>query len=235
MGSPFPLTPSVTNASIVTRIVGGATQVFPGSIGHILQVNVTNQSLAADNSNPGAASVVGRIALGTNGAHRIYAGDDGGRLWSLDPSNFAGTNKVWSYTVASDSIKSSPYYHYATNSIQFGTEAGKLVVLNASGTPYTGYPYVPGSTSDQFRGLLYWSGILIAGTENGKLFFLDRDNGTTGPTPLLQYFFGPSEVVSGIGYDLGSNRYMVSVADPSLNNGRVYLFDGLTDPTPGAQ
>jgi hypothetical protein len=235
MGSPFPLTPTVTTASPAVWTSGATTYAFVGSVGHILQINVSNQSLAADNSNPGAASVWGRIALGTKGGNRIFAGDDGGNLWAIDPASFAGTSKSWSYNVAGDSIRSSPYYHYATNTVQFGTDAGKVVVLDSTGTPLTGYPFTPGSSTDQIRaGILYWSGILVIGTQNGKLFFIDRNNGTTGPTILVEYAFGPSEVVSGIGYDANTNRYMVSVADPSLLNGRAYFFDAIPDPTPGA-
>jgi hypothetical protein len=235
MGSPFPLTPVVTTASPTVWVNGSTTYAFVGTIGHILEINASNQSLAADNSNPGTASVLGRIVLGSNAVYRIFAGDDGGRMWAIDPANFAGTNKLWSYTVASDAIKSSPYYHYATDTLHFGTEAGKVVVLNNSGAALTGYPYVPGTTSDAIRaGLLYWSGILVVGTQNGKLFFLDRNNGTTGPAPIVQYFFGPTEVVSGIGFDLNTNRYIVAAADPGVNDGRLYYFDVITDPTPGA-
>jgi len=235
MGSPFPLTPTVTTASPAVWTSGATTYAFVGSVGHILEINVSNQSLAADNSNPGGASVFGRIVLGTKNTNRIFAGDDAGRLWAIDPTNFAGTNKLWSYTVASDAIKSSPYYHYATDTLHVGTEAGKVVVLDSTGAALTGYPYLPGTTSDAIRaGLLYWSGILVVGTQTGKLFFLDRNNGTTGPAPIVQYFFGPTEVVSGIGFDINTNRYMVAVADPGVNDGRIYYFDIIADPTSGA-
>ena len=80
--------------------------------------------------------------------------------------------------------------------------------------------------------------MLVVGTQTGKLFFIDRSN-RSGPVLLSQYFFGPSEVISGIGYDSNVNRYMVSVADPSVKDGRIYYFDlvpSLTqDPTPSFQ
>jgi outer membrane protein assembly factor BamB len=179
--------------------------------------------------------VSGRIALWSKGGNQFFAGDDAGSLWAIDPASFAGTNKLWSYSLPGDSIKSSPYYHYATNTLQFGTETGKVVVLDAAGAPMTGYPFTVASSTDAIRaGILYWSGILVVGTQNGQLTFIDRNNGTTGPKILVEYQFGSNQVVSGIGYDANTNRYMVSVADPTLLDGRVYYFDAIPDPTPGA-
>ena len=51
---------------------------------------------------------------------------------------------------------------------------------------------------------------------------------------IRQYYFGPTEAVSGIGYDSNSNRYMVSTADPATNDGRLYYIDVIADPTPAA-
>jgi hypothetical protein len=232
MGSPLTLTPVVTTAAPAMWANGGITYAFLGTVGHIIQVDVTNQTVVADNSNPGSASVWGRIGLGTNGANRVLAGDDGGKFWAIDPASFSATNKAWSYTVTGDSIKSSPLYHFSSNTVQFGTEAGKVVVLNSSGAALTGYPYTPGTSSDAVRaGIFYTYGILVIGTQTGKLFFIDRNNGTTGPALLTQYFFGPTEVVSGIGYDTNSDRYMISVADPATKDGRLYYFDRIVDPT----
>jgi hypothetical protein len=83
--------------------------------------------------------------------------------------------------------------------------------------------------------LLYTGGILVVGTTTGRLFFLDRNNGTTGPAMVRQYYFGPTEAVSGIGYDSNVNRYMVSTADPTTNDGRLYYIDLIADPTAGTQ
>jgi len=241
MGSPFPLTPTVTTAAPAIWTSGATTYAFLGTTGHILELNVTDQMTVVDNTNPGSASVWGRIGLGTNGAARILAGDDGGNFWAIDPTpaTFSGTQKVWTYAVAGDAIKSAPFYHYSTRSVHFGTEAGKVVALDSSGAALTGYPYVPGTVSDPIRAaVFFWSGVLVVGTQNGKLFFIDRNNGTTGPALMSQYFFGPTEVVSGIGYDVTTNRYLMSVGDPAVKDGRLYYFDvssPLTgDPTPGS-
>jgi hypothetical protein len=163
--------------------------------------------------------------------NKVFFGDDAGKMWAVDATNFGGTNKLWSYTVSGDSIRSSPYYDYAGTTIHFGTEAGKVVALNASGAALTGYPYLPGTTSDSIRSaLLYANGILLVGTTTGKLFVINRMNGASGPALIRLYYFGPTESVSGIGYDSSSNRYMVSTADPSTNDGRLYYIDSISDP-----
>ena len=57
-------------------------------------------------------------------------------------------------------------------------------------------------TSDAIRAApLYKDGILAFGTTTGKLYFYDRNNGTTGPAFIKEYYFGPTQMVSGIGYD----------------------------------
>src|SRR6185503_5136994 len=135
-------------------------------------------------------SIYGRISIGTTGGvTRVMAGDSGGTFWALNPTSFAGTTKYWSYTVASDSIQSSGYSDSKSNTVHFGTDAGKVVILNAAtGVARTGYPFTPSSTTDSIRSaLLYTGGILAAGTTTGKLFFIDRDNGASGPTLLRTY------------------------------------------------
>jgi hypothetical protein len=81
--------------------------------------------------------------------------------------------------------------------------------------------------------MLYTGGVLVVGTTTGKLFLLDRNNGTTGPALIRQYYFGSTQTVSGIGYDGSVSRYMVSTADAGSNDGRLYYLDLVADPTPG--
>src|SRR5438874_1014852 len=89
-----------------------------------------------------------------------------------------------------------------------------------AGDRAAGYPYVPGTASDPIRSsVLYFGGILAVGTTTGKLFFLDRNNGTTGPALVREYYFGPTQSVSGIAYDGNASRYMVSTADPATKDG----------------
>jgi hypothetical protein len=233
---PFDITPTVTTAAPATWVSGGVTNMFVGTVGNILKVDMTNQTLLATNTNPGSASVWGRVGVATNGGvTRVFAGDDGGNLWAIDQSNFTGTNRLWTYAVSGDQIRSSPYYDYATSRIHFGTEGGKVVVLDGSGLALTGYPYTPGTASDAIRSaLLYRSGVMAVGTRTGKVFFIDRNNGTTGPALIRQYYFGPTQEVSGVGYDSRVNRYMVTTSDPTVKDGRLYYIDAITDPTAGS-
>jgi hypothetical protein len=230
MGSPFVITPTLTAASPGFWPSGATTYLYFGLIGNIIKFNASNQTLEATNTNPGSAAIRGRVVPTVHG--RVYAGDDGGTMWALNQDLFAGTQKVWSYAIAGDSIQSAPYYDSVAQFLHFGTDGGKVIVLNSTGTAVTGYPFVPGSTSDSIRtALLYSGGILVVGTTTGKLFFLDRQNGTTGPALVRQYYFGPTEAVSGIGYDSFVNRYMVTTADPATNDGRLYYIDLVADPT----
>ena len=235
MGSPFTVTPTITSAAPLLWTSSGTSYVFFGTTGHLLEVDVTHQTWIADNTNPGSASIWGRIALATNTTNRVLAGDDAGRFWSIDPTNSSGTNKQWSYTVTGDTIMSSPYYDYTTNTVMFGTEGGKIVALTSAGAAMTGYPYTPGAATDVMRSApLYRSGVLAVGSTTGKLFFLDRDNGTTGPALIREYYLGPTETISGVAFDANMSRYMVATSDSSAKDGKLYYIDAISDPTPGA-
>ena len=231
MGSPFMITPTITSAAPALWTDGATNYLFIGLTGNLIKLNVSNQTLNATNTSPGSASVVGRIATATT---RIFAADSGGNVWAFDPNNFTGTNRVWQYTVGgTDTIQGSLLTDQVGGVIHFGTEQGKVGGVNiATGATHTGYPFVPGSTSDAIRSApLYLSGILLVGTTTGKLFIYDRNNGTTGPAFIKQYYFGPTQAVSGVGYDSNVLRYMVSTADPTTKDGRLYFIDAITDPT----
>ncbi|MES1165267.1 MAG: hypothetical protein ABUR63_05900 [Verrucomicrobiota bacterium] len=51
---------------------------------------------------------------------------------------------------------------------------------------------------------------------------------------IKEYFFGSNESVSGIGFDVNVNRYMVTTASSSSKDGRLYYFDLASDPTNGS-
>jgi hypothetical protein len=232
MGAPFPITPVLTAASPGVWTSGSTTYLFFGTVGNIIKFNATTHVVEATNTNPGSAAIRGRVVTAAI-VSRVFAGDDAGRMWAIDANNFGGTAMLWSYTVpGGDPIQSPAYYDHPGQILQFGTDGGKVIALNSSGAALTGYPFVPGATTDTIRtALLYSTGVLAVGTTTGKLFFIDRNNGTTGPALIRQYAFGPSEAVSGIGYDSTVNRYMVSTADPATSNGRLYYIDVITDPT----
>jgi len=232
IGSPFPITSlTITSAAPALWTSGTTSFLMIGLQGNLIKLNVSNQTLNATNSSPGSAAVVGRLSASTT---RVYAADSGGNVWAFDPNNFTGTNRVWQHTVGgADTIQGSILFDQLGGVIHFGTEQGKVGGLNATtGATQTGYPFVPGSTSDAIRTApLYINGILLVGTTTGKLYVYDRNNGTTGPAFIKQYYFGPTQSVSGVGYDSNVQRYMVSVADPTTKDGRVYFIDAITDPT----
>jgi hypothetical protein len=233
MGSPVIITPTLTSAIPAAWVSGGNTYLFVGAVGNLVEVDITNQAVLATNTSPGAATVYGRINIGGTS---VFAGDDGGTMWSVSATNFSGTNKLWSYhDPAGAAIRSSSYYDSATNTVMYGTEAGTVFALDSSGAALTGYPYSMGASSDSVRSaVLYLSGVLVVGTTTGKLQFIDRRNGTTGPALIRAYNFGPSESVSGVAYDGNTSRFMVSTSSSSAKDGRLYYFDAVTDPTPGS-
>ena len=231
MGSPFLITPTITSAAPALWTDGTTNYFFIGLTGNLIKLNVSNQTLNATNTSPGSASVVGRIATSTT---RIFAADSGGNVWAFDPNNFTGTNRVWQYTVGgTDTIQGSLLTDQVGGVIHFGTEQGKVGGVSiTTGATQTGYPFVPGTTSDAIRSPpLYLNGILLVGTTTGKLFIYDRNNGTTGPAFIKQYYFGPTQAVSGVSYDSNVQRYMVATADPTTKDGRIYFIDAITDPT----
>jgi hypothetical protein len=235
-------TAAVTSAALSIQTLSGTSYSFLGLVGNLLRVNTFTQTTTAANSSLGSHSVVGRIIVGTNitGVSRVYAGDDGGTMWAIDPTtNFTHTGGLWSYVTmnasVADSIKSSPYYDYATDTIQYGTQAGQIVVLDSAGATPTGYPYTPsGGSGDPITAApLFRAGILVVGSTGGKLYFIDRKT-VSGGTPklLAEYYFGPSQSLSGVAFDPNSNRYMVTTG--STTDGHLYYFDNITDPTAGS-
>jgi Concanavalin A-like lectin/glucanases superfamily len=238
--TPVVISQTVTNTALAVATISSTSYAFVGVAGKVLKISTAGQTITATNSSPGSASVLGRIAIGTNGSgtKRVYAGDDGGTMWAIDPgTNFATLNGLWKYNTA-NAIKSSPYYDNLTDTVQYGTQGGTIIVLNGTGAVLNAsYPYTPaGGTGDAITTApLYYSGVLAVGTSGGKLYFLDRNTGTTpGASIIREYNFGPTESVSGIAFDPNVNRYMVTTASASANDGRLYYFDQLTDPTPGS-
>src|SRR5581483_6952810 len=108
------------------------------------KANVSTGTVAEYNSNPGTGnSILGRITVVSSGTARVLAGDDHGDFWSVAPGTFTGTNKQWGYTAlaGTDQFKGASFYDFGTGYVQFGSEGGRLIVLDTStGSPLTGYP-----------------------------------------------------------------------------------------------
>jgi hypothetical protein len=227
---------TVTNTGMSVATIG-TTSAYMAVKGAFLQIGTAGNSLSATNSSPGAThSIFGRVVVGMGATKRVYGGDDGGTMWAIAPGNFAQANGLWHFTTA-NAIMSSPYYDNVTDTVQYGTQGGTIIVLTGSGALLntTDYPYTPaGGTGDPITAApLYNSGVLAVGSTKGKLYFLDRATGTSPSVKIIrEYAFGASESVSGIGFDPTVNRYMVSTANSSTNDGRLYYIDLIADPTP---
>lgn len=113
------------------------------------------------------------------------------------------------------------------------------MVLNGAGSGTAGsllnttYPYTLDTSDPITSAPLYYSGVLVVGTSKGKLYFLDRNTGLSSPNGvsiLQKYSFGSSESVSTVTFDADASRYMVSTSS-TANDGRIYYFDLVTDPT----
>ena len=228
MGSPFTITPVITSASPGLWLSGSTSYMFIGLTGNIIKLNVSNQTLDSTNTSPGSASVRGRVSVGSG---RVFAAADNGNVWALDPNNFAAA-AIWQHTVASgNTIMGSLLYDSIGQVVHVGTEQGKIAAINSSGAALAGYPLTPDLATDSIRAApLYINGILMFGTTTGKLYIYDRTNGTA-PVLIQKYYFGPTQSVSGIGYDSNALRYMVTTADPTTKDGRLYYFDAVTDPS----
>lgn len=237
-GSPITISQTVTNNAPSLATIGSTAYAFLGLTGAVIKISAFSQTTTFTNSSPGAQSIFGRIALGTNGSTtRVYAGDDGGTMWAIDAgSNFTTAGGLWKYAIAGDQIKSSPYYDQGTDTIQYGTQKGAINVLGGSGALLNaGYPYTPSAGDAITAAPLYYNGVLAVGSTGGKLYFLDRNTGTTPAVSIIrEYNFGAAESVSGVGFDPAANRYMVTTANPASKDGRLYYFDLLTDPTPSS-
>ncbi|MES1165853.1 MAG: LamG domain-containing protein, partial [Verrucomicrobiota bacterium] len=108
--TPLAIPPAVTNTALTITTVSSTSYAFMGVTGNMLKISTAGNSITATNSSPGAASVKGCIVVGYNksGLQRVYAGDDAGTMWALDPgSGFATANGLWKYASGS-AINGSP-------------------------------------------------------------------------------------------------------------------------------
>ncbi|HVY41144.1 MAG TPA: LamG domain-containing protein [Polyangia bacterium] len=241
-GWPLTTPGNVTASPPALVTSGGNTTLYLGITGYLLQLDVTSTTFV---SNTKVGTVNGRVTYGrsvSSGVARVFAGNSGGTMWALNPANFSGTNYLWSY--AASAAISGSYYDAQTDTIQFGTNGGKLVVLTGAGSGTSGvvlnasYPYTLDATDPIQSAPLYYAGILAVGSTKGKLYFVDRNTGTTpGVQIVREYAFGAAETISAIGFDPDVNRYMVSVSNVNtgIHDARLYYFDLVADPTPSFQ
>jgi hypothetical protein len=249
-GSPgsWPVTApaNVTTSAPTLVTVSGTTSLYLGATSTLAQLNLSSLAWTQDNPT-GIGTITGRVSYGTSilaatsGTARIYAGDASGTVWAVDPNSFSGTSFLWSY--AAGSAVTDNYYDSASDTLQFGTSAGKVVVLTGAGSGTSGvvlnssYPYTLPNSDSVSTAPLYYSGVLVVGTSKGNLYFLDRNTGLASPNGvsiLKEVNFGPTESVSSVGFDSTVGRYMVTTSSAS-NDGRLYYFDLVTDLTASFQ
>jgi hypothetical protein len=244
----WPVTAPATVTTSAPTLVTSSSLLFLGSTNTLAELNFGTLTWMQDVP-AGIATINGRVSYGTGyftGISRIYLGDSSGTVWAVSPSAFSSSGTVttflWKY--AAGSAVTDNYYDSATDTVQFGTSGGAVVVLTGPGSGSNGavlntsYPYtLPNSDSVTTAPLLY-NGVLVVGSSKGNLYFLDRNTGlTTAPNGvkiLKEVNFGSTESVSTIGFDSTVGRYMVSTSSPA-NDGRLYYFDTVTDPTPSTQ
>jgi MYXO-CTERM domain-containing protein len=238
-----PLATSASAGSAAPAIwTSGDTYVFLGMPGRISKVDVTTQSNVADNTNPGGMTGVnGRITiLGST----LFAGDDNGYLWALDPGdNFAassGTYKRWSYHDAANhsscggvcAIKNL-YRDASLGRVYYGDQDGHVYVVNDAASAVTGFPFRPGTASESFTtSPLYRAGVIVIGSSTGMLYFIDQNADGSSPAVIQTYKFGATTQISSVAYDNSTNRYLVSTADPTAKDGKIYYIAAVADPTP---
>ena len=146
----------------------------------------------------------GRISVGPAATTRVYAGDAAGTMWAIDPTSATSgpADGLWKYPTA-NAIKSSPYYDTATDTVQFGTRRDDHRAQRSGAVLNAGYPYTPAAPairSPRRRSTTtasWWSG-RRAGSSTSSI----ATRGRRPPVSIIQeYNFGPTESVSGIGFD----------------------------------
>jgi hypothetical protein len=242
-GSPLNTT-AATNNTAPAIWTSGDTYVYLGLAGRVSKVDVTAQTNTADNTNPGSTNAVnGRITILSN---TLYAGDDNGHMWSLDPGTSfgasGGTYKNWGYNDSSNHATcggvcqiQSHYVDPQYTRIYYGDQDGHLYVLNSSGAAVTGYPWRPGSSAEAFATApLYRSGVIAIGATDGFLYVIDQNSNGSVPALIQTYRFGASGTsVSGVAFDNNSGSYMVSTANATNKDGKLYYITASNDPTGG--
>ena len=242
-GWPATAPAGVTTSAPTLVTVGTTTSLYLGATSTLAQLNFTTVAWMQDVPS-GIGTINGRVSYGnsllpaTSGTLNIFAGDTSGSVWAINPSSFSSSGTVntfrWKYPAGS--TVTDNYYDAGTDTVQFGTSGGAVVVLTGAGSGTNGavlnagYPYALPGGDPVSAAPLYYNGVLVVGTSRGNLYFLDRDNGG-GVSILKEVNFGPTESVSTVGFDPAMSRYLVATSSPA-NDGRIYDFDLVSDPTP---
>ncbi len=207
--------------------VSGTNYLFTGTNGKIYK---TPTDLSSETTNTQSTSVVyGRVTVLNN---LVYFPEDIGKVWSLSAATLA-TTSGWPYqdtashggscTANSSCTVRNLYVDPSTNRSYFGDKDGHLYVISSAPAVISGYPFRPGTSSDEFQTApLYRSGVIVIGSVSGKVFIVDQSAGAMYRTYNFQ------SAISTISYNT-NGQYIVGTA-----SGKLYYIDNVTDPTPGS-
>ena len=204
-----------------------------GWTGNLVKLNVSTQTLDATNTSPGSARSAG--ACSRRATTAIFAGDSGGTMWAFDPNNFAGTNRMWRYIVGRRiRSRARPIRGQGEPgaALRHRRREGRRAQAHA-GAALTGYPFVPGSTSDAIRTAPLYverhpasSARRRASCSSSTATTARRGRRSSGSTTSARRKRCPASATTR-----NVSRYMVATADPATNDGRIYYIDPIADPT----
>jgi hypothetical protein len=240
--SGWPVTAPATVTTSAPTLVTSTGMLYLGATSTLAQLTLSTLAWGQDVPS-GIATINGRVSYGTGyftGITRIYVGDSSGAVWAVDPSSFVSSSTITTYLwkYAAGSAVTDNYYDTVTDTVQFGTASGQVVVLTGAGSGSNGavlnagYPYTLPNSDAVSTAPLVVNGVLVVGSSKGNLYFLDRNTGS-GVSLIKEVNFGSTEMVSSVAFDSTVSRYMVSTSS-AANDGRVYYFDLLADPTPSS-
>ena len=232
MGSPFTITPVLTSASPGSWI-DGSTYLFFGLVGNIIKFNATTQTLDSTNTNPGSAAIRGRVLPTVQ--DRVFAGDDAadhvGDRRGLLRRHAKGLELHRSPATRSRAPPTSTTPARSCTSAPTGARSS---ALNTAGRPLAGYPTSrvrPATRSGRRCSTRTASSRSAArrGSCTSSTATPERRRRCSGSTTSARRKRCPASATTR-----NSNRYMVSTADPTTNDGRLYYIDVIADPTPAA-
>jgi hypothetical protein len=230
-----PLAADVT-ASPTRLVVTSTPYLFFAATGAVYKIPTDASSEAT--ANPGTTTTINGRVVGY--VDSIYFPEDNGKVWSISAGSLA---TAWSYqdtnatrhpggcTAASQCTVKNVWYDSYMARMVFGDKDGHVYNVNASG-PATGYPFRPGTAADVFQAApAVYAGVLVIGAANGNVYFIDKNNGTTGPTLLRTVVLpaAPSSISYNTTANGGSGAFVATTAD-----GKLFYMAPQTDPTPSS-
>ena len=141
-GWPVTAPANVTTAAPTLVVAADKTTLalYLGATSTLAQLNFSTLAWMQDAPLKGSVAIGtinGQVSYGnsllptTLGTLSIFAGDTSGSVWEVDPGSFSGNNCRWMYPAGS--AVSDIYYDAGTDTVQFGSAGGTVVVLKGGG------------------------------------------------------------------------------------------------------